>query len=247
MLRTTSLENRRRSTVLFVNSIIVRIAANASAILQSPSARLQIRFSFLCRVSIPRIVIRKGGILTVKQLEAVESSVRSAPLAVGSQVHVNLKNFSPGKHVASDKASQAKVARLVRQHSKELMAARIPGINLDDAEGAMVRLAQSLSLSRHIKKHNDPADPYHLNEHQTFCLGYQFKDCVTFMCLSTTHMRRLSTTHISIQLRANGKLRVAETNSSGWCIQLVRKGFRFDWHWLQHVGWAPTSTRFRSA
>ncbi len=27
-----------------------------------------------------------------------------------------------------------------------------------------------------------------MNEHQTFCLGYQFKDGVTFMCLSTTHM-----------------------------------------------------------
>ena len=87
------------------------------------------------------------GTLTAKQLAAVESSVRSAPLAVGSQVHANLKNLSPGKHVASDKASQAAVARLVRKHRKELMAARIPGINLDDTEGAMVRLAQSLSLA----------------------------------------------------------------------------------------------------
>jgi hypothetical protein len=68
------------------------------------------------------------------------------------------------------------------------MAARTPGINLDDTESAMVRLAQSLSLSRHIKRHNDPADPYHMNEHQTFCLGYQFKDGITFMCLSTPHM-----------------------------------------------------------
>ncbi len=36
-------------------------------------------------------------ILTVNQLATVEASVRSAPLAVGSQVHANLKNFSrPG-------------------------------------------------------------------------------------------------------------------------------------------------------
>ena len=121
------------------------------------------------------------GILTVKQLAAVEASVRSAPLAVGSQVHANLKNFSPGKHVASDRKSQAAVNRLVRKKRKELMAARILGINLDDTEGAMVRLAQSLSLSRHIKSHNNPDDPYHMDEHQTFCLGYQFKDGITFM------------------------------------------------------------------
>jgi hypothetical protein len=87
------------------------------------------------------------GTLTVKQIAAVESSIRSAPLSVGSQVHANQKNFSPGKHVASDRASQAAVNRLVRKHRKELMAARIPGINLDDTEGAIFRLAQSLSLA----------------------------------------------------------------------------------------------------
>jgi hypothetical protein len=72
------------------------------------------------------------------------------------------------------------------------MAARIPGINLDDTEGAMTRLAQSLSLSRHIKKNKNPSDQYHLesilDEHQTFCLGFQFKDGIAFMCLSTPHM-----------------------------------------------------------
>jgi hypothetical protein len=35
---------------------------------------------------------------------------------------------------------------------------------------------------------NRGALPYHMDEHQTFCLGYQFKDGVTFMCLSTPHM-----------------------------------------------------------
>ncbi len=126
--------------------------------------------------------------MTAKQLAAVEAFVRSAPLAVGSQVHANLKNFSRGKHVASDRKSQAAVNRLVRKKRKQLMAARIPGINLDDTEGAMVRLAQSLSLSLHIKRHNDPADSNHINEHQTFCLGYQFKDGITFMCHLTPHM-----------------------------------------------------------
>jgi hypothetical protein len=107
---------------------------------------------------------------------------------VGSQVHPNLKNFSPGKHVTCDRKSQAAVDRLVRKKRKELMAARIPGINLDGTEGTMVRFAQSLSLNRHIKKHNNPDDPYHMDEHQTFCLGHQFKDGITFMCLSTPHM-----------------------------------------------------------
>jgi hypothetical protein len=71
------------------------------------------------------------GTLTVKQLAAVETSVRCAQLAVGSQVHANLKKFSPGKHVGSDRKSQAAVNRLVRKKRKEIMAACIPGINID--------------------------------------------------------------------------------------------------------------------
>jgi hypothetical protein len=38
------------------------------------------------------------------------------------------------------------------------MAGRVPRINLDGTNGAMTRLAKSLSLLRHIKKHNDPSD-----------------------------------------------------------------------------------------
>jgi hypothetical protein len=70
---------------------------------------------------------------------------------VGSQVHANLKNFSPGKHAGIDRKSQTAVNRLVCKKRKELMAERVPGINLKDTEGTMIRLAQSLSLSRHIK------------------------------------------------------------------------------------------------
>jgi hypothetical protein len=144
MRRTTSPENRRRSTVLFANSIIVHIAKKcdcyAAIAVRTFHDKAQL-FEFGEHTKESHAVGR--GILTVEQLAAVEASVRSAPLAVGSQVHANLKNFSPGKHVASDRKSQAAVNRLVRKKRKELMAARIPGINLDDIEGAMIRLAQS--------------------------------------------------------------------------------------------------------
>jgi hypothetical protein len=115
------------------------------------------------------------GLLSVKQRAAVEAAVKYQPLMVGSQVHANLKNFSPGKHVPNDKRSTAAVNRLVCKERKGLMADHIPGIIVDGPNGAMVQLAQSISLARFIKKHNDPTDPYHLDEHQVFCLGFQFK------------------------------------------------------------------------
>jgi hypothetical protein len=134
------------------------------------------RSSFLFPVSclvLPKDCHEEGrDTLTVKQSVAVKTAVKCAPLLTGSQVNANLKNFSPGKHVSSDRKSQAALNRLVRKNRKELMAARIPGINIDGTNGSMTLLVQSISLLRHIKKHTDPTDPYHLNEHQTFCLGY---------------------------------------------------------------------------
>ncbi len=55
------------------------------------------------------------GLLSVKQSAAVEAAVKYQPLMVGSQVHANLKNFSPGKHVPSDKRSTAARSIIIRQ------------------------------------------------------------------------------------------------------------------------------------
>jgi hypothetical protein len=42
-----------------------------------------------------------------------------------------------------------------------------------------------MSLSQFIQKHNDPADPYHLNDHETVTGGYQFSKGVTFLNITT--------------------------------------------------------------
>ncbi len=52
----------------------------------------------------------------------------------------------------------------------------------------MNELAESISLVKLLERHNDPADPFHMDEHQTVCVGHQFKDGVTFMCLTTPHL-----------------------------------------------------------
>jgi hypothetical protein len=55
------------------------------------------------------------GVLTPKQRDAVVRAVRSAPIAVCSQVLSNLQNFSPAKQVAFENRSRDAVARLVRR------------------------------------------------------------------------------------------------------------------------------------
>jgi hypothetical protein len=101
--------------------------------------------------------MRPKGILSIKQRGAVERSARTAPLAVGSQVHASLQNFSPGQRVPHDKRSRAAVDRLVLKTRKEVMSARVGGLELDGAEGSMNALAESLSLIKFLERHNAPA------------------------------------------------------------------------------------------
>jgi hypothetical protein len=96
---------------------------------------------------------RSSGILSVKQRSAVKRAVRSSPQMVGSQVHAGLENFSPGKRIPFDSRSQKDVARLVRSERKDIMAERVPGIDLDNSEGAMNRLADSICLIKLIARH----------------------------------------------------------------------------------------------
>jgi hypothetical protein len=131
---------------------------------------------------------RSSGVLSVKQRSAVKMAVRSSPHAVGSQVHASLENFSPGKRVPFDSRSQKAVARLVPNERKELMAKRVPGIDIYDTAGSMKRLADSICLIKLIARHNDPADDFHMDEHQVVQVGHQFKDGVTFMTVTTPHL-----------------------------------------------------------
>ena len=66
------------------------------------------------------------GLLTVKQQHAIRTAVRCAPLQSGGAVHANLKNFSPGRQVPTNRRSMEAVARMVRKERKAIMAARVP-------------------------------------------------------------------------------------------------------------------------
>ncbi len=125
--------------------------------------------------------------MSIKLRIAVKSAVRASPYAVGSQVHANLENFSPGKGVPFDRRNQNAVEHLVRNERKEIMAVTVPGIDINGTEGCMNRLAESIRLIKLIERHNDPADDFHMDEHQVVQVGHQFKDGVTFMTLTTPH------------------------------------------------------------
>jgi hypothetical protein len=52
------------------------------------------------------------------------------------------------------------------------MAERVLGIVLDGTEGSMNRLAVSICLIKLIAQHKDPADDFHMEEHQVVQVGH---------------------------------------------------------------------------
>ena len=58
------------------------------------------------------------------------------------------------------------VSRMVRREHLAIMAARVQGQKIDGSEGAMTKLAKSLSLKTAIERHNDPNDEYHMEAHK---------------------------------------------------------------------------------
>ncbi len=51
------------------------------------------------------------------------------------------------------------------------MAERVPGIDIDDTEGSMNRLADSICPIKLIARHNDDVDDFHMDEHQVVQVG----------------------------------------------------------------------------
>ena len=147
----------------------------------------------------------------------IRTAVRCAPLQTGGAVHANLKNFNPGSHVPTDRRSMEAVARLVRKERKALMAARVPGQKIDGSEGAMTKLAKSLSLKTAIERHNDPADEYHMAAHQVVCCGYQFKDGVRLMVLSTQGLLA-NMAHADGRFKAIGTARSIGATRTSACL-----------------------------
>jgi hypothetical protein len=94
---------------------------------------------------------KASSILNPKQKGAVERAAQSAPLALGSQIHTSMQNFSPGRHIPYDRRSRKAVDRLVRKTRRDVMSRRAGGIDLDGSEGAMNQLAESLSLVKFLR------------------------------------------------------------------------------------------------
>ncbi len=129
------------------------------------------------------------GILSPSQRNAVISSVKHSPMTARGSVLCNLDSLIPDKRLPFDAHSSRAVGRLVDSTRRELLPKNIPvGIEIDGSEGAMIQLAESVSLSRLIARHNDVHDRFHLDEHQPKCLGFQFKKSVRHLCLSTASL-----------------------------------------------------------
>jgi hypothetical protein len=76
----------------------------------------------------------------------------------------------------------------------------------------MNRLADSISLVKLLARHNESADEFHMNE-QVVQVGYQFKDGVTFLTVTTQHLLNSLAREDNCKFEVQGHI----DGAFGWC------------------------------
>jgi len=66
------------------------------------------------------------------------------------------------------------VHRLVVRERNDLLSTFIDGVDMDGSFGSMERFGQATWLKTKVQKHNDLADPYHLDPNEVIVIGKSF-------------------------------------------------------------------------
>ena len=148
----------------------------------------------------------KGKFLSNTQSTALRQATKCAPTETPRQIRRNMDNLRPEQQIPHELFRSAQ--RVVHKQRTETLSSYVAGAELDGSNGSMTRYADSIDLSQLAKRHDDPADPYHLKMHEVVCLGAQFHGGVTYMGLTTPHMLlnlgRAIQSEWEVQLQADG-------------------------------------------
>jgi hypothetical protein len=123
--------------------------------------------------------------ITHQQRFGIHRAVRAAPLQPGPAVIDRSASFSPEKVIRVNPNRQRAVDRLMLQERVKLYQPLVHGIDLDDRQGSMQRLADEMSIVKLI--HLQKSGERELDSHEPVFCGSQFSLGVSFMCLTTLH------------------------------------------------------------
>ncbi len=111
--------------------------------------------------------------LAVQQKAALRKAAKCAPNESARQLAQNTQHFSPKSSTPRDPDALRAAQRVVGAQCRALALEQTGGVQLDQSNGAMTRLRETMNLWKLILHHNDPEDDYHVDLHQVVCIGNQ--------------------------------------------------------------------------
>ena len=121
-----------------------------------------------------------------QQRNAVAVAVKASPLSTPVEVRRHLKNSSPQKRIDAQRLSS--VRRAVRTERTNMTSINFPlcPVQVTASLGSLTSLCKSMFLPDLIRRHNDPADDFHLDYHKMVCIAFKtdggMPECNTAVC-----------------------------------------------------------------
>jgi hypothetical protein len=109
-----------------------------------------------------------------QQRNAIAVAVKASPLSTPVEVRRHLKNSSPQKQIDEQRLSSVRLAvRTERTNMTLIIFPLCPVQVTGSLGGSLTSLCRSMFLPDLIRRHNDPADDFHLDFHKMVCIAFK--------------------------------------------------------------------------
>ena len=100
-----------------------------------------------------------------QQRNAVAVAVKASSLSTPVEVRSHLKNSSPQKQIDVQRLSSVRRAVSTERTNMTLISFPLCPVPVTGSLGSLTSLCKSMFLADLIRRHNDPADDFHLDFH----------------------------------------------------------------------------------
>jgi hypothetical protein len=118
-----------------------------------------------------------------QQRNAVAVAVKASPLSTPVEVRCHLKNSSPQKQINAQRLSSVRQAVRTKRTNMTSTSFPLCPVLVTGSLGSLTSLCKCMFHPDLIRRHNDPADDFHLDFHKMVCIAFK-TDGGTPVCIT---------------------------------------------------------------
>jgi hypothetical protein len=108
-----------------------------------------------------------------QQHNAVAVVVKAAPQSTPVKIRCHLKNSSPQKQIDEHRLSSVRRAVRIKRNNMTSILFPLCPVPVTGSLGSLTSLCKSMFLPDLIRRHNDPANDFHLDFHKMVCIAFK--------------------------------------------------------------------------